>query len=67
MAPETKQASEASTETKRIDLNTLDTPVLVSERKEPLRAEQWNKLFDSDGRVVDESQLRKIVFKGLYV
>ena len=65
MAPEMKQPSEEVIETRRLDLNTLDTPVLVSERREPLRAEQWSKLFDSDGRVVDESKLRKIVFKGL--
>ena len=58
---------QAITETKRLDLNTLDIPVLVSERKEPLRGEQWNKLFDSDGRVVNESELRKIIFKGLYL
>ena len=65
MAPEMKQPSEEVIETRRLELNTLDTPVLVSERREPLRAEQWSKLFDSDGRVVDESKLRKIVFKGL--
>ena len=60
-----KQPSEEVIETRRLELNTLDTPVLVSERREPLQAEQWSKLFDSDGRVVDESKLRKIVFKGL--
>ncbi|XP_025082337.1 TBC1 domain family member 15-like isoform X3 [Pomacea canaliculata] len=38
--------------------------VSVSNRTSPLSPEQFHKLFDSDGRLVDENQLRKSVFLG---
>ena len=71
MGPDSKldtNASETFLDTsKRLDLSTIESPILVSERKKPLGVDEWEKLLDSDGRVVDESALRKAVFKGLYV
>ena len=41
-----------------------ESPVQISERTRALRCETWEKFFDKDGRVVNESALRKAVFKG---
>ena len=41
-----------------------ESPVQISERTRALRCDTWEKFFDKDGRVVNESALRKAVFKG---
>jgi len=41
-----------------------ESPVQISERTRPLHCEAWEKFFDKDGRVVNESAFRKAVFKG---
>ena len=42
----------------------LESPVQISERTRALHCDTWEKFFDKDGRVVNESALRKAVFKG---
>ncbi|CAL1528128.1 unnamed protein product [Lymnaea stagnalis] len=42
----------------------LDTDVLVTSRTEPLTSGQFEAMFDSDGRLISEHQLRKTVFHG---
>lgn len=41
-----------------------ESPVQISERTRALHCEAWEKFFDKDGRVVNESAFRKAVFKG---
>lgn len=41
-----------------------ESPVQISERTRALCCDTWEKFFDKDGRVVNESALRKAVFKG---
>ena len=41
-----------------------ESPVQISERTRALHCDAWKKFFDKDGRVVNESALRKAVFKG---
>lgn len=43
---------------------TVESPVQISERTRPLHCDVWKAYFDKDGRVVNESALRKAVFKG---
>ena len=42
----------------------LDDLEVRAERHKPLTKEQFFSFFDSDGRVVDETKLRRIIFKG---
>jgi len=41
-----------------------ESPVQISERTRALHCDAWEKFLDKDGRVVNESALRKAVFKG---
>lgn len=41
-----------------------ESPVQVSERTRALHCNAWEAFLDRDGRVVNESALRKAVFKG---
>ena len=43
-----------------------ESPVQISERTRALHCHAWEAFFDKDGRVVNESALRKAVFKGNY-
>ena len=45
-------------------LSTGESPVQISERTRALGSDKWQTLLDRDGRVVNESALRKAVFKG---
>lgn len=42
------------------------SPVQISERTRALHCDAWKAFFDKDGRMVNESALRKAVFKGNY-
>ena len=42
-----------------------ESPVQISERTRALSNDVWETFFDADGRVVNESALRKAVFKGI--
>lgn len=43
-----------------------ESPVQISERTRALYCDVWEAFLDKDGRVVNESALRKAVFKGNY-
>ena len=45
----------------------LDAEVPVSQRTDPLTREQFEAMLDSDGRLVNEHQLRQAVFLGMCV
>ena len=47
-------------------INSFDaeSPIQVSERTRSLRGDTWTNFFDGDGRLVNESALRKAIFKG---
>lgn len=47
-----------------ISLFNGESPVQISERTQALHCDAWEGFFDKDGRVVNESALRKAVFKG---
>ena len=47
-----------------ISLFNGESPVQISERTRALQCDAWEKFLDKDGRVVNESALRKAVFKG---
>ena len=44
-----------------------ESPVQISERTRALSNDVWETFFDADGRVVNESALRKAVFKGIII
>ena len=46
--------------------NELSSPSLKVERASPLCESEWRSFFNSDGRILNESCLRKAIFKGLY-
>ena len=41
--------------------------ILRSHRNNPMSREQFEKLFDSSGRLVNEHELRRAIFKGKYI
>ena len=43
----------------------VESPVQISERTSALSCNVWETFLDKDGRVVNESALRKAVFKGI--
>lgn len=42
-----------------------DSPVQISERTRALNCDVWQTFLDQDGRVINESALRRAVFKGI--
>jgi hypothetical protein len=47
-----------------VEMKEIESPIQVSERTHPLELEEWQKMMDQDGRIINETALRKIVFKG---
>mgnify|MGYP000117378510 CR=1 FL=1 len=45
-------------------LSSIESPVQISERTRALGSDVWETFLDKDGRVVNESALRKAIFKG---
>ena len=45
--------------------NEPSSPSLKVERESPLCESEWRSFFNSDGRILNESCLRKAIFKGL--
>lgn len=45
-------------------LSSNESPVQISERTRALGSDVWETFLDKDGRVVNESALRKAIFKG---
>ena len=41
------------------------SPVQISERTRALNCDVWQTFLDQDGRVINESALRRAVFKGI--
>lgn len=47
-----------------VEMKEIESPVQVSERTHPLELEEWKKMMDQDGRIINETALRKSIFKG---
>lgn len=45
----------------------LSSTVLDVARELPLSEAEWRTFFNKDGRILDESSLRKAIFKGIYI
>lgn len=42
----------------------IAAPSVEAKRVNALSREKWNKFFDSDGRLVNEFDMRKAIFEG---
>ncbi|KAK3752552.1 hypothetical protein QZH41_013422, partial [Actinostola sp. cb2023] len=47
-----------------VEMTEFESPVQISERTQPLDEEDWKKMVDQDGRIVNENRVRKVIFKG---
>ena len=47
-----------------VEMKEIESPVQVSERTHPLEWEEWKNMMDQDGRIINETALRKSIFKG---
>ncbi|XP_031565739.1 TBC1 domain family member 15-like [Actinia tenebrosa] len=47
-----------------VEMKEIESPVQVSERTHPLQGDEWDKMMDQDGRIINETALRKSIFKG---
>ncbi|XP_001627200.2 TBC1 domain family member 15 isoform X2 [Nematostella vectensis] len=57
-------SSELSEEFCELELVEPESPSHKTERTGPLEKQEWTKMMDQDGRIINESGLRKAVFKG---
>ena len=48
----------------QVEMTVFESPEQVSERTQPLESEEWQRMMDLDGRIINETELRKAVFKG---
>ena len=46
--------------------NEPSSPSLNVDRVPPLCEDEWRSFFNNDGRILNESRLRKAIFKGIY-
>lgn len=63
---ETKSAERSESRVPLAPETEPSSPISNVEREPPLCETEWRSFFNSDGRILNESRLRKAIFKGTH-